>query len=247
LQVARSQLAAQTAPPRSAAYTSPVVYELFRPIFDQSFTEHSPIPEQDLALMSNKDALDLKESQVLFQSERSSADSYIAVLESRILHYERLNHDICEEKIALAARVKSLEATVRIVGGRASVEPQDYGWKDSASVQDNLMRNINYINFCTAAADICRTSDAVDLKEVKLLRLISSFLVHSASVMDCFTEEAIIVESFFDGRALPCLNGRIDDIQRYQAMNVALCSLIDRFNAETCTGQRRAHKGSFCC
>jgi hypothetical protein len=109
------------------------------------------------------------------------------------------------------------------------------------------MRNIDYIKFCTAAADICRTSDAVDLKEVKLLRLISSFLVHSASVMDSFTEEAIIVEISFDGRASPCLNGRIDDIQRYQAINVALCSLIDRLNAETCTGQRRAHKGSGWC
>jgi hypothetical protein len=176
--------------------------------------------DENFSVMSNEDLVALKESLDLMQLEASSAQLFISTLESRILDLDNLNREVCEEKEALLERVRLLEEMVVKTldsGNVAPFEPEFHEWMDSSFDEDDLVRNINYINFCKAAADICRSSEAIDLKEVKLLRLISSFLLHRSSDMDFFKAETILVES-----------SSVDEIERFQAMNNALCLLVDK-------------------
>jgi hypothetical protein len=176
--------------------------------------------DENVSVMSNDDLVGLKESLDLMQLEATSSQLLISTMESRILDLDNLNREVCKEKEALLERVRLLEEMVVKTldsGYVAPFEPEFHEWMDSSSVEDDLVRNINYISFCKAAADVCRSSEATNLKEVKLLRLISSFLLHRSSDMDYFRAETIVIES-----------SSVDEIERFQAMNNALCHLVDQ-------------------
>lgn len=157
----------------------------------------------------------------------SSAQSFIFTLQSRISDLEVLNSDISDEKMHLATRVRLLEEMVSDVFSSRShdfLKPEFLDFQNATSVPSDLVKNINYITFCKAAADICRGSEAVDLKGTQLIRLIPSFLLHKASDMDCFFTDSVLVES--------SLVGQVDEIARYQAMNGALCALVEKLQFE---------------
>jgi hypothetical protein len=198
-----------------------------------SSNQHFQRSHQDIAMLSLEDLIALKDNLMVMQSHFSSAQTHIFTLENRIADLEGLNHDILEDNGALADRVKLLEKIASAVGtsrGFESFAPETKTqWQKSASDRDELVKNINFISFCTAAADISRSSCESKVKEVQLLHLISSFLVHTASEMHLFSPEVAEIES---GSHL-----ETKEIVRYQAMNSALCAILQKLNAEACSQQ----------
>jgi len=173
------------------------------------------------------------------ESECASARSLISLLETRNADLEISNFNMCEEKEALTERVKLLETFLSGIEGsesRGSFEWQNYQW--IGSFQSAVARNINYVTFCTAAADICRSSRPVDLKEVNLLQLIASFLPRITSDMVYSAPDPVLLET--------SAGARIDESRRYQAMNAALCSLVDSLNLRLDFVEKKKNPDGWC-
>jgi hypothetical protein len=195
--------------------------------------------DEDDAIMSKEDLLDLLKNLDRSESECASARSLISLLETRNADLEISNFNMCEEKEALTERVKLLETFLSGIEGsesRGSFEWQNYQW--IGSFQSAVARNINYVTFCTAAADICRSSRPVDLKEVNLLQLIASFLPRITSDMVYSAPDPVLLET--------SAGARIDESRRYQAMNAALCSLVDSLNLRLDFVEKKKNPDGWC-